>query len=271
MHTNSWYGSATQIQNGSSVRSAESASETVIFSGGGFSNVFGMPSYQKVALASYFTNHKPNYTAAQYNDSMTTRGFPYVAFSYISHCYSFPTTKDHCQWITNFVSDISANGANYLVAIDGEFTLIYGTSASCPTVAALITVINERRIATGKTSVGFLNPVLYQSPEMLNDIVKGGNEGCGTAGFTAVEGMSCFFFSFLFRFAEIFARAKFLCAVFFRLHLLFWARCLIFRATSFRAIRDSCRGVGAAAADSVNQVGIRWQAWVLYELLTNQP
>lgn len=85
--------------------------------------------------------------------------------------------------------DISANGANYVVAIDGEFTLIYGTSASCPTVASMITLINEKRLAAGKSSLGFLNPTLYTKKEMLNDIAIGGNEGCGTAGFTAVEGM----------------------------------------------------------------------------------
>jgi tripeptidyl-peptidase-1 len=36
---------ATQVLNGSTVRSPESASERVIFSGGGLSNVFPMPSY----------------------------------------------------------------------------------------------------------------------------------------------------------------------------------------------------------------------------------
>jgi len=151
---------ATQVLNGSSVRSAESASETVIFSGGGFSNVFDMPSYQKTAVKSYFTNHLPSYTSDQYNNSQTTRGYP----------------------------DISANGANYVVAIDGDFTLIYGTSASCPTVAGLITLINEKRIAANKSSVGFINPTLYANTGMFNDIKKGGNQGCGTAGFTAVEG-----------------------------------------------------------------------------------
>jgi len=30
---------------------------------------------------------------------------------------------------------------------------------------------------------------------MLNDIKKGGNQGCGTPGFTAVEGTSCRFFA----------------------------------------------------------------------------
>lgn len=99
---------------------------------------------------------------------------------------------------TNISSDISANGANYVVAIDGDFTLIYGTSASCPTVAGLITLINEKRMTAGKNSVGFINPTLYGNTAMFNDIKKGGNQGCGTAGFTAVEGSCSFFLCFCF-------------------------------------------------------------------------
>lgn len=84
--------------------------------------------------------------------------------------------------------DISANGANYVVAVDGSLSLVYGTSASSPVVGSIITLINEQRIAAGKSAVGFINPVLYENPSALNDITSGGNEGCGTAGFTAVAG-----------------------------------------------------------------------------------
>jgi tripeptidyl-peptidase-1 len=40
----------------------------------------------------------------------------------------------------------------------------------------------------GKGPIGFINPTLYEYPWILNDIEKGGNQGCGTPGFTAVEG-----------------------------------------------------------------------------------
>ncbi|TAQ88670.1 hypothetical protein B7494_g2997 [Chlorociboria aeruginascens] len=151
---------ATQIVNGSTVRDPESASETVIFSGGGFSNVFAMPSYQKSALSEYFTSHLPTYSSAQYNNSQLTRGYP----------------------------DVSANGVNYVVAVNGEFTLAYGTSASTPTFASLINLINEKRLRAGKSTVGFLNPVLYANSQVMNDITTGGNKGCGTTGFESVEG-----------------------------------------------------------------------------------
>lgn len=77
---------------------------------------------------------------------------------------------------------------NYVVAVDGVFSLIYGTSASAPVVGAIITLINAARINAGKKPVGFVNPVLYAHPGVLNDVTSGGNQGCGTAGFEAVKG-----------------------------------------------------------------------------------
>lgn len=107
---------ATQIKPNTltTATSPEEACETVIYSGGGFSNVFAMPSYQSSAVATYFTSHKPNFSATQYNNSQTVRGYP----------------------------DVSANGANYVVAVDGALSLIYGTSASSPTFGSIITLIN---------------------------------------------------------------------------------------------------------------------------------
>lgn len=151
---------ATQIVPGASVTAPEEACETVIYSGGGFSNVFGLPAYQTNAVKSYFANHPPPYGADRYNNTQKSRGLP----------------------------DISANGANYIVAVDGKFSLVYGTSASSPTVGAIITLINEARYNLGKGSVGFLNPTLYANPSALNDITMGGNQGCGTPGFQAVSG-----------------------------------------------------------------------------------
>ena len=151
---------ATQIKPGASVTAPEEACETVIFSGGGFSNVFPLPSYQATAVKSFFANNPPPYTAAQYNNTQKSRGFP----------------------------DIAANGANYVVAIDGAFTLVYGTSASSPVVGSILTLVNEARLTIGKSSIGFINPTLYANPGILNDITSGGNQGCGTPGFTAVKG-----------------------------------------------------------------------------------
>ena len=151
---------ATQIVPGASVTAPEEACETVIYSGGGFSNVFPLPSYQAAAVHEWFTNHPPPYGADRFNNSQMTRGYP----------------------------DISANGANYVVAIDGAFSLVYGTSASTPVVGSIVTLLNEARLFEGKGSIGFLNPTLYANPAALNDITMGGNQGCGTPGFTATTG-----------------------------------------------------------------------------------
>jgi tripeptidyl-peptidase-1 len=75
-----------------------------------------------------------------------------------------------------------------VVAVDGSLGLIFGTSASAPTFGSIVTLINEERVKAGKPTVGFINPTLYANPGAFNDIVSGGNQGCGTPGFTAVEG-----------------------------------------------------------------------------------
>ncbi|KAI0044219.1 hypothetical protein FA95DRAFT_1562476 [Auriscalpium vulgare] len=143
---------ATQINPGSTVRDPESACEQVIFSGGGFSNIFPIPSYQKDVVTSFLKTHPPPYTAEQFNNSGKVRAFP----------------------------DLSANGANYVIGIDGEFELVFGTSASSPVVGSMITLINDARLAIGKGPVGFLNPAIYSDIFRLgfHDITTGGNQGC---------------------------------------------------------------------------------------------
>ena len=84
--------------------------------------------------------------------------------------------------------DLSANGVNTLIVLGGTYILTGGTSASAPTVGSVITLINEQRIKAGKSTVGFINPVLYANPWALNDIVEGNNPGCGTQGYSAVPG-----------------------------------------------------------------------------------
>lgn len=151
---------ATQIGPGATVFDEETACETRIFSGGGFSNSFALPDYQAAAVKSWFSSHPPPYGADRFNNSQMTRGIP----------------------------DISANGAKHTVIVNGKSILSHGTSLAVPVIASIFTLINEARINAGKSSVGFVNPVLYAHPEALNDITSGNNPGCGTAGFEAVEG-----------------------------------------------------------------------------------
>jgi len=153
---------ATQVNPNSTVFQPEGACEQVIFSGGGFSNYFEIPEFQKDAVNEFLTKFPPPFTGAQFNNSGTSRAFP----------------------------DLSANGANYVVAIDGEFELVFGTSASSPVVGSILTLINDARLAVGKSPIGFINPTIYSDKfkGLFNDITMGGNQGCGTPGFTSVPG-----------------------------------------------------------------------------------
>jgi tripeptidyl-peptidase-1 len=49
-------------------------------------------------------------------------------------------------------------------------------------------MVNSARLSAGKGPIGFINPTLYDHPDILNDITMGGNQGCGTPGFQAVPG-----------------------------------------------------------------------------------
>lgn len=148
------------VQLNSSFTSPEVAAETRIESGGGFSNVFGLPAYQATAVKNWFATANPPYGADRFNNSQQTRGYP----------------------------DIAANGVGYITAIDAKFGLVYGTSASTPTVASVFVLINQARLDAGKSPIGFVNPVLYANPQALNDVISGSNPGCGTQGFSANAG-----------------------------------------------------------------------------------
>jgi len=64
-----------------------------------------------------------------------------------------------------------------------------GTSLAAPTVASIITLLNDYRLSTGRQPLGFLNPRLYGHGLIgMNDITSGSNPGCNTEGFSAIGG-----------------------------------------------------------------------------------
>jgi kumamolisin len=78
------------------------------------------------------------------------------------------------------VPDVSGDAdpnSGYNVRIDGETTVIGGTSAVAPLWAALIAILNQQ---LGQ-KVGFANPTLYSNPQSFNDITQG-NNGAYSAG-----------------------------------------------------------------------------------------
>ncbi|KAI8634505.1 peptidase S8/S53 domain-containing protein [Xylariaceae sp. FL1651] len=142
-------------------------------SGGGFSNIYDMPDWQKDNVARYLSTAKlgfDGYEGGGQNYSTAKSGVG--RFNKIGRAYP----------------DVSASGDNFVIANGGELLRIGGTSASSPLWGSIITLINEERLAAGKKPVGFIHPVLYAHPEVFNDITTGDNRGCRTKGFPAIEG-----------------------------------------------------------------------------------
>lgn len=128
------------------------------FSSGGFSNIFGIPSFQESAVASYLS-YLGTTDSGLYNAS--GRGFP----------------------------DVSAQGVDFIIGYEGDFYTVDGTSCASPTFASVVALLNDRLIAAGKSTLGWLNPFLYSTgASALNDITSGDNPGCNTNGFTATTG-----------------------------------------------------------------------------------
>jgi len=122
--------------------------EAIYFSSGGFSDIWERPSYQDTAVPAYLKKLGTRWQGL-YNPA--GRGFP----------------------------DVAAQGARYRVVDKGTVISVGGTSASAPTFASIIALINNARIASGKPSLGFLNPWIYsQGFKGLNDITTGGSTGC---------------------------------------------------------------------------------------------
>lgn len=130
-------------------------------SGGGFSRFYAAPSYQQDAVAAYFADYNPINLTGLFNAS--GRGIP----------------------------DLSAVGLDIATAVDGELTTELGTSASAPLFAAMLNLVNEERLALGKSTVGFVNPVLYANASVIfKDVQAGNNDMCDgvVKGFDAVPG-----------------------------------------------------------------------------------
>ena len=85
-----------------------------------------------------------------------------------------PTSGGNQPLTMRGVPDVSADAdpeTGYDVRIDGTDTVIGGTSAVAPLWAGLIARIN----AAKRSSVGFINPLLYAAPSALKDITSGNN------------------------------------------------------------------------------------------------
>lgn len=78
--------------------------------------------------------------------------------------------------------DVSAVGHACPTFLDGSPESVDGTSCSSPVVAGMIAMLNARRAANGRPTLGFVNPLFYSLPHAFNDVTKGHNwcteQGC---------------------------------------------------------------------------------------------
>jgi len=75
----------------------------------------------------------------------------------------------------------------------GSVEVVAGTSASTPTFAAVVSLLNQARLKAGKPVLGFLNPWIYQvaasTPTAFFDVTVGSNpDGCCFKGFPCEVG-----------------------------------------------------------------------------------
>ncbi|TVY71195.1 Tripeptidyl-peptidase sed1 [Lachnellula suecica] len=165
---------STYLPKGSNVLTDDEVSTTTFASGGGFSNIYDTPDYQKAAVDAYFANADPIVKA--YKSYSIKSGDPVGANGGLFN-------RDGRGY-----PDVAAVGDNIVEYLGGRAVINGGTSASAPVFASILTRINEERIAAGKGTVGFVNPVLYAYPEMFYDITNGTNPACRTNGFYAGKG-----------------------------------------------------------------------------------
>lgn len=126
--------------------------------GGGFSNYFPRPHYQKDTVDAYV-----NGLGSLHDGLYDKRGRGYP--------------------------DISVRGYHYITVWNGTARIIDGTSASSPAAAAIFSLINDALAAEGKPALGWLNPWIYSKGfRGFTDVVAGSNPGCNTAGFPAKKG-----------------------------------------------------------------------------------
>ncbi|KAI0809624.1 peptidase S8/S53 domain-containing protein [Xylaria sp. FL0064] len=145
-------------------------------SGGGFSQIFKKPSYQHAAVAGYLNQVESTLNFTGYDHPVIDGNY-----SSVTEGVFFRSGRGY--------PDVAAVGDRQVVFTGGQWRLIGGTSLSSPVFASVITLINEARLRAGKSTLGFLHPILYAHPEVFHDVTVGNNPGCNNSpGFPNARG-----------------------------------------------------------------------------------
>jgi kumamolisin len=113
------------------------------------------------------------------------------AFALPSYQQSAKVPKAPNGFVGRGVPDVAGDAdpqTGYNVIVDGQQTVIGGTSAVAPLWAGLLALINE---SLG-TNVGYVNPLLYsaKAEETFHDVTSGNNGGYSAgAGWDACTGL----------------------------------------------------------------------------------
>ena len=139
--------------------------DALITTGGGFALYVPQPDYQTKEVAAYLESGV-NMPSSDLFDS-TKRAYP----------------------------DVTAVGHNFYIQYIGASVLVDGTSCSAPVWGGIMSRLNAARLAQGKSSLGFVNPLFYSMFESdasyFNDITVGNNnctESCCGVGYSASKG-----------------------------------------------------------------------------------
>lgn len=128
--------------------------------GGGFSDEFPTPDYQMDAVQAYL-----NDPACPSTKKFNPKGRAYP--------------------------DVSAFAMGFLIYVEGREEDVGGTSCAAPTTAGVVSLLNDVRLNAGKSTLGFLNPLLYKlQGKGFIDVTSGSNNNynpsCG--GFKTIKG-----------------------------------------------------------------------------------
>jgi kumamolisin len=97
----------------------------------------------------------------------------------------------YCREVPDVAFDADPN-TGYVVKVEGIWTVVGGTSAAAPLMAAFTADANEYSRAHGGVRMGFADPFLYHQfavhPSMFNDVTAGTNNIVGRSVYRAQNG-----------------------------------------------------------------------------------
>lgn len=152
---------------------------TIITTGGGFSTLYELPSFQRTFVDKYFASvsgtSKEPYTNSSYS-SISVYYYNYVNGPTL---VTIPGPFQQYDPNGRGYPDISLLGHSYDVFVNGSTTPLHvdGTSASSPVMAGFVSLANSKRIENNLPKLGWLNPLLYSNyNKFTRDITIGDNK-----------------------------------------------------------------------------------------------